>query len=104
MSRKRIMKLWLSVVLILVALLVSSAVPSPVFGGEGGGRGQLDEWQVRARALFEVEGVVYTDASELTGLLEVGVVNKGLARAVEERLKRLGIPFSGMVQNPGKLD
>ena len=96
MSRKRIMKLWPLVVLILVALLVGNAAPSPVFGGEGGGQGQLDERQVRARALFEIEGVVYTDAAEQTGLLEVGVVNKGLARAVEERLKKLGIPLSSV--------
>jgi len=96
MGRKRIIKLWLSAVFILVSLLVGSAAPSPVFGGEGRGQGRLDEWQVRARALFEVEGVVYTDASEQTGLLEVGVVNKGLARSVEVRLRKLGIPRSSV--------
>ena len=73
--KSQMRRLSLLLTLVLVAVLVANTAPSPVFGGEGVGQGQLDVWQVRARGVFVIEGVVYTDVAEQTGLLEVGVVN-----------------------------
>lgn len=45
----------------------------------------------RSLALFEVDGVVFTDVDEPTGRLVVGVTNRGLARAVQAQAGALGI-------------
>ncbi|TDI87126.1 MAG: DUF11 domain-containing protein [Chloroflexi bacterium] len=98
--KERMIKLLRLVAIVLVAMLVGSvgAAAGPADGnsGEGGGQGQLEEQKVRARPVFEIEGVVFTDADETRNLLVVGVVNKGLAKAVEQRLKQLGIPLSSV--------
>jgi len=52
----------------------------------------LEELKRRARPVFEIEGVVFTDADERINRLVVGVENRGLARAAEARLAALGIP------------
>ena len=45
----------------------------------------------RLLSLFELQGVVFTDADETTNRLVVGVTNRGLARSVEARLNAIGI-------------
>jgi hypothetical protein len=46
----------------------------------------------RMLGLFELDGVVFTDADERTSRLIVGVQNRGLERSVEARLAVLGVP------------
>jgi hypothetical protein len=94
-QHQELLRLTLLVALVLVTLLVGSAATSLVFGGEGGGQGSGGV-EGRARLVIEIEGVVCTDAAEERGLLVVGVANTGLARAVEERLKQLGVPLSSV--------
>jgi len=82
------------VAIVLVAILISKAATTQVFGA-GGSKGPPEDLKERARPVFEIEGVVYTDAKE-DGFLEVGVENMGLAIAVEQKLANLGIPLSSV--------
>jgi len=54
--------------------------------------GPPEHLRERARPVFELEGVVYVDATD-DGLLEVGVVRQELIQAVKERLRALDIPL-----------
>jgi hypothetical protein len=56
-----------------------------------GRRPDLEELHQRLLPLFELEGMVYTDADERTGRLVVGVANRGLETAIRARLGRLGV-------------
>jgi len=51
----------------------------------------LEEKHQRMLGLFDVKGVVFTDADEAKGRLVVGVENRGLATAVQQRLKAFGV-------------
>ena len=51
----------------------------------------LEELKDRLLPLFELGGVVYTDADERNGRLVVGVVNRGLETAIRARLNVLGV-------------
>jgi hypothetical protein len=51
----------------------------------------LEALHQRLLPLFELDGVVFTDADEDTGRLVVGVRNKGIARAIEARAAALGV-------------
>lgn len=62
---------------------------------QAGGKGPPEGLKDRALPVLEIEGVIFTDATD-DGFLEVGVVNKGLARAVEQKLKELSIPLSSV--------
>ncbi|HWO72928.1 MAG TPA: hypothetical protein VNN21_05165, partial [Dehalococcoidia bacterium] len=82
------------IVLALVAIALSSGrdafAQSPDNPGKPDPAG-LEEKHQRMVGLFEVKGVVFTDADEAKGRLVVGVENRGLATAVEQRLRALGI-------------
>lgn len=52
----------------------------------------LQAMHERMLGLFELDGVVLTDADERTNRLIVGVQNRGLERSVEARLAVLGVP------------
>lgn len=73
----------------VVASLVLSIV---LFIGVGFSAGPPEHLKERARPLFEIDGVVYVDAAD-DGFLEVGVINAGLVRSVEARLRDLGVPL-----------
>jgi hypothetical protein len=45
----------------------------------------------RMRGLFEVAGVVFTDADETTGRLVVGVLDRGVEGLIRARLPQLGV-------------
>jgi len=79
-----------AVVLLLLIIFAFSSV-MPVFGVDS--RGPPEHLRERTRPVLEIDGVVYVDAAD-DGVLEVGVVNIGLARSVEARLRELGIPLS----------
>jgi hypothetical protein len=55
------------------------------------GRPDLEEQHGRIRALFELAGVVFTDADERRGRLVVGVLDRGVEGLVRARLRVLGI-------------
>ena len=95
-TRRAALLLTLLAVVATVALLGALAA-TPVFGGGGppDGKGPPEHLRVQARPVFEVQGVVYTDAKD-SGLLEIGVDNEGRARAVEAKLKQLGISLSSV--------
>ncbi|MEM3111149.1 MAG: hypothetical protein QXG41_08325 [Candidatus Caldarchaeum sp.] len=61
----------------------------------GGRRGPPEDLKVIARPVLDIEGVVYTDATD-DGFVEIGVTNIGLRTAVEARLRELGIPLSAV--------
>src|SRR3972149_2898470 len=77
-----------SAVAVLTLLLLS---PVGVVSGEPSSE-RLQEWHDRMLAVFEISGVVFTDVDEQQGRLTVGVQSRGLATAVEHRLRSLGIP------------
>ena len=51
----------------------------------------LEAQHQRLLPLFELNGVVFTDADETRGRLVVGVLNRGLERSVRARLSALGV-------------
>ncbi len=76
----------------LIALAVAAALVVP--GGSATAQQpppDLEALNNRLVGLFELNGVVFTDADQTTGRLVVGVENKGLTRAVEQRLRVLGV-------------
>ena len=90
-------KLSLFLLLISAGLLVALAA-GPAFAGnhaDGQGQGPPEHLKVQARPVFEIEGVVYTDAKE-NGLVEIGVVREELAVPVKKKLKQLGIPLDSV--------
>jgi len=52
----------------------------------------LEAQHQRLLPLFELAGVVFTDADETRGRLVVGVLNRGLETSVRARLAALGVP------------
>ncbi|MCL4368897.1 MAG: S1 family peptidase [Actinobacteria bacterium] len=100
---KRSLGITLAVALIAVLVIVGGnltftttsvdAAGPPMASGPG----ELERLHQRMLPLFEIPGVVYTDALEEQGRLEVGVENKGLSQQVTKELDRLGIP-------PAKVD
>jgi hypothetical protein len=52
---------------------------------------RLEELHRRLLPVFDLPGVVYTDADERTGKLTVGVENRGLATSVRARARAAGI-------------
>ena len=91
------MKKPIPILLLILAGLLVATVAVPVFAGHHEGKqAQLEKQKVQARPVHEIEGVVFTDADETRNLLVVGVVNLGLAKAVEQKLKQLGIPLSSV--------
>ncbi len=58
------------------------------------GPGDLERLHQSLLPLFEIPGVVYTDAVENEDLLEVGVEHRGLEEAVTRALDRLNVPRS----------
>jgi hypothetical protein len=90
MTTRKNLALWRSA---LVFVLAASAV---VFIGrtpalEAQGRSDLENEHRRMRPLFELPGVVFTDADETTGRLVVGVLDRGAEGQVRGRLRALGI-------------
>ena len=82
--------------LIAVIALAGALAATPVFGGNHGGKGPPEDLKVQARPVFEVQGVVFTDSNEQSGLLDIGVDNEGRRKAVEQRLKQQGISLSSV--------
>lgn len=83
-----------STILLLISIIIALTL------GLGLGAGSLDarqdppgleELHRRTLPLFEIPGVVFTDADETADRIVVGVENPGLARAVEARLGALAI-------------
>jgi hypothetical protein len=58
---------------------------------------QLEEWHNRMGGLFDIEGVVFTDADERSNRLKVGVKSSDLSGQVEKELKRQGIPRDAFI-------
>jgi hypothetical protein len=80
----------LSCLLAALAFIPSAPLSAPAL--EAQGRPDLEAQHQRMLPLFELAGVVFTDADETSGRLVVGVLdrdNEGLVRA---RLRVLGIP------------
>ena len=78
----------------VAGLVIGSAL---LFGASGQSNAQapedLEALHQKMRPVFELNGVVFTDADERVGRLVVGVTNRGLATAVEARLKAAGVPL-----------
>lgn len=89
------MKYMAKLVFILFSLLLimafTPASQPPSIAAAAGPPDDLERLHQRMLPLFEIDGVVFTDANELTNRLLVAVENKGLAKSVEQRLRVLGI-------------
>lgn len=77
---------------VFVALTFAAGGPfgAPVLQAQG--PPGLEAQHQRLLPLFELNGVVFTDADETRGRLVVGVLNRGLETSVRARLSALGIP------------
>lgn len=60
------------------------------------GQSDLESRHQRLLPLFEVAGVVFTDADETTGRLTVGVLHRSMRGPVQARLTALGVPFQSV--------
>jgi hypothetical protein len=74
--------------IVIIPLLVG-VINTPTL--EAQGPPNLGALHQRLLPLFELNGVVYTDADERTGRLVVGVVNAGLEASIRARLNGLGV-------------
>ena len=74
----------LSVLGFLLSILNTSALQAQ-------GRPDLEERHQRLLPLFELDGMVYTDADERTGRLVIGVRNRGIETSIRARLGRYGV-------------
>jgi hypothetical protein len=85
-----------SLAFLRVALVLSFAVGAFAFVGrtpvlEAQGRPDLEAQHQRLLPLFEMSGVVFTDADETRGRLVVGILNRNGEGQVRGRLRALGI-------------
>jgi hypothetical protein len=86
-------------VLFALALITIVTGAYEIFGQGGPGRGGaqappgLEAQHERLLPLFELAGVVYTDADERTGRFVVGVLDKDIEPAVHASANALGVPF-----------
>ena len=79
----------LALVLGVWAVIPGAGLSTPVL--EAQGRPDLEAQHQRLLPLFEVPGVVFTDADETRGRLVVGISDRGAAGLVRARLRALGI-------------
>jgi hypothetical protein len=77
----------LAITVTIIALV--GAVTPPTL--EAQGQPDLEALHQRLLPLFELDGVVYTDADERTGRFTIGVTNRGLETAIRSRLNGLGV-------------
>jgi hypothetical protein len=71
----------------LVALMLGAGVP----GSQAQSPQALEAVHQRLLPLFELAGVVFTDADETSGRLVVGVLDRGVEGLVRAQLSRLGV-------------
>lgn len=79
----------LSVLLAALAFIPSAPLSGPIL--EAQGRPDLEAQHQRLLPLFELAGVVYTDADERSGRLVVGVMDGDVEGLVRGRLRALGV-------------
>ena len=77
--------------LALAALAVAAGGPFGASTVEAQGPPGLEAQHQRLLSLFELNGVVFTDADETRGLLVVGVADRGIEGLIRARLAVLGI-------------
>lgn len=88
MTRSRVIRLLLAVAVVGLALTQGGPFGVAV---RAQGPPDLEALHQRLLPLFELNGVVFTDADETSGRLVVGVLNRGLEQAVRARLLLLGV-------------
>ena len=93
----------LSLILGALAFIPSAPLSAPVV--EAQGRPDLEAQHQRLLPLFELAGVVFTDADETTGRLVVGVLDRDVEGLVRGRLRALERrqPGRGRRRNGGDL-
>jgi hypothetical protein len=79
----------LSLILGALAFIPSAPLSTPVL--EAQGRSDLEAQHRRLLPLFELAGVVFTDADETSGRLVVGVLDRDVEGLVRGRLRALGV-------------
>jgi hypothetical protein len=80
--------------LVILPLFVCAAVLTaggPFASVVAAQRPDLETQHQRLRPLFELAGVVFTDADERNGRLVVGVQNRGIRGLIQGRLRALGV-------------
>ena len=73
-----------------VALVLGGSFGSPVLDAQGR-RPDLESLHQRLLPVFELAGVVYTDADETSGRLVVGVIDREIDDLVRGRMRGLGV-------------
>lgn len=80
----------LSLAVVALVFVAGGPLGAPIL--EAQGPPDLEAQHQRLLPLFELDGVVFTDADETNGRLVVGVLNRGLETSVRARLAVLGVP------------
>lgn len=82
--------------LAVVALAIAAAGPFGARVVDAQGPPDLEALHQRLLPVFEVAGVVFTDADERSGRLVVGVADRGVEGPVRGRLPALGLASQGV--------
>jgi hypothetical protein len=77
--------------MLAIALTVAAGGPFGVPVLDAQGRQNLEALHQRMLPVFELAGVVYTDADEASGRLVVGVIDRGIDGLVRARLRGLSV-------------
>ncbi len=79
-----------------VPVLTASGGPYSAPALEAHGRPAFEAQHQRLLPLFELAGVVFTDADETTGRFVVGVQDQEIRGLIRARLSALGVPFESV--------
>ncbi len=79
-----------------VLVIVAFGVPFSAPTVEAQGRPTFESLHNRLLPLFELAGVVFTDADETTGRFVVGVQDEEIRGLIRARLSAIGVPFQSV--------
>jgi len=80
----------------IVGVINRPSVQAQGRSGQAPGRPDLEAQHQRLLPLFELAGVVFTDADERSGRLVVGVVDRDIEPSVHAWVNALGVPFQSV--------
>jgi len=94
--KKSIIAVVIVAIIAIVGVINRPSVQAQGRSGQAPGRQDLEAQNQRLLPLFELAGVVFTDADERTGRLVVGVVDRDIEPTVRAWAVAQGVPFQSV--------